>query len=110
MEKYRLACYAPARICCRRWQGMPSTPLLPLPQGLEITSISETPEKLLVRVSSHRTSSCCPLCGVASSTIHSYYRRKPRDLPCAGRPLRLRLSVKKFFCRQATCARKIFVE
>ena len=53
---------------------MPSTPLLPLPQGLEITSISETPEELLVRVTSHRTSSCCPLCGVASSAIHSYYR------------------------------------
>ena len=53
---------------------MLSTPLLPFPQGLEITSISETPEELLVRVSSHRTSSCCPLCGVASSTIHRYYR------------------------------------
>lgn len=89
---------------------MPSTPLLPLPQGLEITSISETPEELLVRVTSHRTSSCCPVCGVPSSAIHSYYRRKPRDLPCVGRPLRLLLTVKKFFCREATCARKIFVE
>src|SRR6266566_2503929 len=33
---------------------MPTTPLLPLPDGLDITSISETPEELLVRVTSNR--------------------------------------------------------
>lgn len=89
---------------------MPSTPLLPLPKGLEITSISEASEEVVVRVTSHRSSSPCPLCGVTSSTIHSYYRRKPRDLPCAGRPIRLLLTVKKFVCRQAECPRKIFTE
>lgn len=89
---------------------MPTTPLFPLPQGLELTSISEASEEVIVRVTSHRPSSPCPLCGVSSSTIHSYYRRKPRDLPCAGRPIRLLLSVKKFVCRQAACPRKIFTE
>lgn len=89
---------------------MPTTPLFLLPDGLEITSISETPEEVLVRVTSHRPSSLCPLCGTPSSAIHSYYRRKPRDLPCAGRPIRLLLTVKKFFCHQADCQRKIFTE
>ena len=89
---------------------MPTTPLLPLPKDLEITSISETAEEVQVRVTSHRETSCCPLCGATSSAIHSYYRRKPRDLPCAGRPIRLLLTVKKFFCRQPECSRKIFVE
>ena len=87
---------------------MPKTPLFPLPEGLEITSISDTPEEVLVRVTSHRESSPCPLCSTPSSAIHSYYRRHPLDLPCAGRPIRLLLTVKKFFCRQATCPRKIF--
>ncbi len=32
------------------------------------------------------------------------------DLPCVGRPIRLLLTVKKFFCREATCERKIFTE
>ncbi len=86
---------------------MPKTPLFPLPEGLEITSISDTPEEVLVRVTSHRESSPCPLCSTPSSAIHSYYRRHPLDLPCAGRPIRLLLTVKKFFCRQATCPRKI---
>jgi len=45
-----------------------------------------------------------------SSAIHSYYRRKPLELPCAGKSLRLLLSVKKFFCRVASCSRKVFTE
>jgi transposase len=72
--------------------------------------VSETPEEVLVRVTSHRTTSCCPLCSTPSSALHSYYRRHPFDLPCAGRPIRLLLTVKKFFCREASCQRKIFTE
>ncbi|SRR5579884_1175980 len=36
---------------------MPTTPFFPLPDDLDITSISETEEGLLVRVTSHRSSS-----------------------------------------------------
>lgn len=89
---------------------MPTTPLLPLPDGLEITSISVTEDELHVRVTSNRMSSPCPLCSTPSLAIHSYYRRKPLELPCAGKTVRLLLSVKKFFCRVATCSRKIFTE
>jgi transposase len=89
---------------------MPTTPLLPLPVGLEITSISETERELLVRVTSNRISSCCPLCATPSSAVHSSYRRKPLELPCAGRTVRLLLSVRKFFCRVTTCPRKVFTE
>ncbi|HEY4386773.1 MAG TPA: ISL3 family transposase [Ktedonobacteraceae bacterium] len=89
---------------------MSGSPLFLLPDGLKITSVSETPEAVLVRVTSYRTTSCCPLCSTLSSAIHSYYRRRPLDLPCAGRPIRLLLTVKKFFCRNASCQRKIFTE
>lgn len=89
---------------------MPTTPLLPLPDGLEITSISVTKQELQVRVTSNRMSSCCPRCSTPSSAIHSYYRRHPLELPCAGKTIRLLLSVKKFFYRVATCSQKIFTE
>src|SRR5579872_543768 len=89
---------------------MPITPLLPLPDGLEITSISVTEQELLVRVTSNRLSSLCPLCSTSSSAIHSYYRRQPLELPCAGKTIRLLLCVKKFICRAASCPRKIFTE
>jgi len=89
---------------------MPTTPLLPLPDRLEITAISELQGELQVRVTSNRMSSLCPLCSTPSSAIHSYYRRKPLELPCAGKTVRLLLSVKKFFCRVTSCPRKIFTE
>ncbi|GAC1668094.1 MAG: hypothetical protein PVS3B3_38640 [Ktedonobacteraceae bacterium] len=89
---------------------MPTTPLLPFPEGLEITSISVTKLELQVRVTSNRVSSCCPQCSTPSSAIHSYYRRKPLELPSAGQKVRILLCVKKFFCRVASCPQKIFTE
>jgi transposase len=89
---------------------MPTTPLFPLPEGLELTSISDTPEELLICVTSHRPSSLCPLCSTPSSAIHSDYCRHPRDLPCTGRPIRLVLTVRQFFCRNPDCSRKVFTE
>jgi transposase len=89
---------------------MPTTPLFPLPEGLEMTAISDTAEELLVHVISHRSNSPCPQCSTLSFAIHSSYRRRPRDLPCAGRPIRLVLTVRKFFCRNPDCSRKVFTE
>jgi len=89
---------------------MPTTPLFPLPEGLELTSISQTTEELLVHVTSHRASSPCPQCATPSSAVHSSYQRHPRDLPCVGRPIRLIFTVRKFFCRNPNCSRKVFAE
>lgn len=89
---------------------MPTTPLLPLPDEMEIISISATEHELQIRVVSNRLSCCCPRCSTPSYAIHSYYRRKPLELPCSGQTVRLLLSVKKFFCRMETCPQKIFTE
>ena len=89
---------------------MSTTPLLPFPDELEITSISETEQELQVRITSNRSSSRCPLCSTPSYTIHSYYRRKPLELPRVGKTVRLLLCVKKFFCRVASGPRKIFTD
>jgi transposase len=89
---------------------MPITPLLPLPDKLEIISISCVDDELEIRVVSNRTSCPCPIGSLPSSAIHSYYRRHPIELPCAGRIVRLILCVKKFFCRTESCLRKLFTE
>src|SRR6266851_4191150 len=52
----------------------------------------------------------CPSCGTASSRIQSRYTRTLRDLPSVGRPLRLIMQVRRFFCKKSTCTQKIFVE
>lgn len=89
---------------------MPTTPLFPFPEGLEITSASEATEEVIVRVTSSRKTSCCPRCSTPSSAIHSSSRRKPRDLPGGGRPIRLFLTARKFFCHNPDCPQKVFPE
>ncbi len=89
---------------------MSSSLLFRLPEGLEMTSVSETADEDVVDVTSQRESSPCPQCSMSSSAVHSFYRRHPQDLPCIGRPIRLVLTVRKFFCRNLDCSRKVFTE
>ena len=42
--------------------------------------------------------------------MQSRYTRTLHDLPSSGRPVRLILEVRRFFCQKATCGRKIFAE
>jgi transposase len=84
--------------------------LLSLPEGLHVERIELQGALLAIAVASARPFSCCPLCAQASSQIHSQYQRTLRDVPCGGRKVVLHLSVRKFFCRNPACARKIFTE
>jgi transposase len=84
--------------------------LLSLPEGLHVERIEPQGALLTIAVVSVRPSSCCPICAQASSQIHSRYRRTLRDVPCGGRQVVLHLFVRKFFCRNPDCARKIFTE
>ncbi len=51
-----------------------------------------------------------PCCGTVSKRVHSHYRRTIRDLPASGRPVHLVMQVRRFFCEESTCRRKIFAE
>ena len=84
--------------------------LFSLPEGLEVEGIELQGNLLAVAIVSVLPFSCCPLCSQASSQVHSWYQRTLRDVPCAGRQAVLHLSVRKFFCRNPDCARKIFTE
>lgn len=87
-----------------------TSPFLPLPDGLVITSLSATETQLVVRVACRLPTACCPLCQLPSDRIHGHYGRTVTDLPCAGRRIILALTVRKFVCRTPTCPRQIFTE
>lgn len=89
---------------------MERTPLLPLPEGMLIDQIQESETSLFITVIATHPTSCCPLCSQASSSIHSHYSRTVADVPCGGRQVRLSLAVRKFFCRNPLCERKVFTE
>lgn len=42
--------------------------------------------------------------------MQSWYYRTVQDLPLQGKTLRLRLYVRRFFCDNPTCKRKMFAE
>jgi len=87
-----------------------SFPFLPLPDGLVIASVSSKESCVIVHVACSLPSACCPLCGQSSERIHGDYTRTVADLPCAGRRVILRFSVRKFVCSTPLCLRKIFTE
>lgn len=85
-------------------------PALALPEGLELVEWERSDGMLKVTMTSTQCSPCCPMCGVAGRRVHSRYSRRIADLPCGGQPVRLLLQVRKYFCENPTCRRKIFVE
>jgi len=86
---------------------MESNPLLPLPEGMQIDQIQASENEVSITVIATHPTSCCPLCRHPSSSIHSRYRRTVRDAPCGGRRVQLALYVRKFFCRNPLCERKV---
>jgi len=52
----------------------------------------------------------CPSCQTGTNKVHSRYERAAADLPWEGIPVRLRLRVRKFFCLNSECQRRIFCE
>ncbi len=66
--------------------------------------------QLTVEVISTQPCARCPGCGTLSDAVHCQYQRTVHDVPCGGRKVVLRLHARKFFCRTATCPRKVFTE
>jgi transposase len=87
-----------------------SSPFLPLPAGLEIATTNRRDDLLVVQVVSTKVGSCCPLCFCPAERRHSHYTRVVADLPCTSFRVQLILHVRRFFCDNAGCIRKIFTE
>ncbi len=87
-----------------------SSPFLPLPAGFKIATTTIRNDLLMVQVVSTNMRSCCPLCFCLAERRHSQYTRLVADLPCAGFRIQLTLHVRRFFCDNTDCMRKIFTE
>lgn len=59
---------------------------------------------------SSQISSCYPLYHSISTKIHSRYGRTIGDLPVSVKTAKVKLQVRKFFCENTDCIRKIFTE
>ena len=86
---------------------MDATLLFPLPEGMLIQDVQATETSLSLTVRATHPTSCCPLCSQASSSIHSHYQRTLSDASCVGRQVQLSLTVRRFYCRNRLCERKV---
>jgi transposase len=76
---------------------MERSPFLPLPEGMVIGQVEIAEAQLTVEVISTQPFARCPGCGSPSDHVHCQYQRTVHDVPCGGRRVVLRLSVRKFF-------------
>jgi transposase len=77
---------------------------------LEACEIDDTTAQITLRVQSTQTRAPCPLCATPARRIHSDYGRTLADLPWAQYRVSLQLRVRKWFCRNRACPRRIFTE
>ena len=83
--------------------------LLPLPSC--IIEHAETKHRTrIIQARGSAKSASCPSCRQPSERVHSFCTRAPADLPLGGQPVQLRLSVRRFYCPDATCERRTFTE
>jgi transposase len=77
---------------------------------LDLIKLTTAAQTIIALVQSHQAANCCPLCHHPSSRIHSRYIRHLLDLPWHGVAMRGELHVRRFFCDESSCRRRIFTE
>ncbi len=81
-----------------------------VPDRLHVDALSFDGGSLTVHASTEGPEARCPLCERPSRRVHGRYTRTLVDLPWSGTPVRLRVRVRKFFCDEPSCDRRIFAE
>jgi transposase len=84
--------------------------LLTDPAHLRLEYLRAENRSITVIVSAKDFEGRCPLCHHSTQRIHSRYHRTLADLPWNGVAVRLRLTVRRFFCQTSDCQRRIFTE
>jgi transposase len=79
--------------------------------GCRIEQVTRAgPTTVQISTQGTRSGAACPNCRTLSQAVHSRYRRRPADLPNLGSAVCLDLLVRRFYCRNTTCARRTFAE
>jgi transposase len=78
------------------------------PLQLDTWSLEAPHAQITLVVSSTQAAARCPTCETPTRHVHRRYTRTLADLPWSGYQVTWRRRVRKFFCREATCARRSF--
>lgn len=86
--------------------------LLPDTKNLQLENwlINEAQATITLIIASVQAVTQCPICTSQTHRIHSHYERTLADLSWADYRITLQMRVRKFFCLNANCKRRIFTE
>lgn len=84
--------------------------LIPSPKFLLFEKVIESKNEIIISARTIRKEVECPKCQCLTHKIHSYYLRRPQDLPITGKPVRIQLQTRKFFCVSPDCTARVFCE
>lgn len=87
-----------------------SATLLPDPDCLRLECLSACGDAVLLMLTAKSDEARCPRCETASGRVHSRYQRTLADLPWNGVPVKLHLTIRRFFCDREDCSQRIFAE
>ncbi len=75
-----------------------------------IISVEKHDWMVTLHIKSKQRRSRCPVCRSYSKSIHSHYQRTFKDLPAFNNQVVLQVEVRRFYCLNKKCKRKIFTE
>jgi transposase len=81
-----------------------------IPLFLDSWELDDTTSLITLHVTSTQRDVACPVCAVRAYRLHSHYERRLADLPWGPTHVRWQLRVRKFFCGNLQCPRRIFTE
>jgi zinc-finger of transposase IS204/IS1001/IS1096/IS1165 len=81
-----------------------------VPRGFVVESATKGDGDFVIAIRGAATVCRCPMCSGICSRVHSQYRRRLADLPAAGVRIALILRMRRFFCDDLACERRIFAE
>jgi transposase len=81
-----------------------------IPPGLMLERCEDRDGDLVVHARSASRDAACPDCGVVAMSVHGRYLRTLHDLPAHGRRVIIRVTVRRFRCRERACQRRTFAE
>ncbi len=84
--------------------------LLPDPSCLHLKLLDASATTITAVVTTTSPEAACPFCHQRSARPHSRYVRQVAELPWMGCAVRLELHVRRFFCSNPACTRRIFAE
>ena len=84
--------------------------LLPHLAEVTVDRTELTRRRLWIWARPRAEQAACPACGRSSGRVHSRYQRRLADAAIGGRPVVIRLAVRRFFCQAPDCPLITFAE